>query len=245
MKRCALILAAMAAASPVAVQPAKAEVPVIDAGAIVQLVNQVKWLHDQYEEMTQQLQAVTNGIDLTQVAPGLLTPGMQNPLGGIVGQIPSLIGGATLGNIPGAQQYLQNDRFYQATGGDLRATTLNNSAVSLANLKAIATQMIGANQQRIGQLNGLQNELIGAQDISQVARINGRISLENQTLAAQQAQATQVIEMARLQQQVQEQRLQQRQRADDEQEMRDTAPNTAGAGGGTLQPNNMPTFFGG
>lgn len=243
MRRRALLLAA-GFALPLLARPAAADVPVIDAASIAQIVKTIEWLRAQYQEMTQQLTALTNGLDLTQVAPGLLTQGMQNPLGGIAGQLPNLIGGATLGNIPGAQQFLQNDRFYQATGGDLRATTLNQTATSLANLKALAMQMIGVNQQRIGQLNGLQNELIGAQDVTQVARINGRISLENQTLAAQQAQAMQVMQMAQLQQQIADQRALQRQRADDEQEARDTAPNMVGGPGAGPGQNTPPTFVG-
>ena len=209
------------------IQPAWAMVPVIDAGEIAQAVQQVKWLHDQYEEMTQQLRAMTNSLNVPNVSPGLLLPGMQNPMGGMTGQLPSLVGGGT--SIPGASQFLQQDRVYQPQGKDFAATQMNQSSTSLANLKAIAMQMINTNGTRLGQMNGLMNQLTNAEDVSQVARINGRIAIENQTLAAQQAQFQHLQQLAALQQQVEEQQIRQKIRADDDQQIARTKDNGVGS----------------
>ena len=120
---------------------------------------------------------------------------------------------------------------------------MNGSVTSLANLKAMAMQLIGVNEQRISALSRIQGDLEGAEDMAQVERINGRIALENQTLAAQQAQAQQLQTLAQLQQQINDQRTLQRIRSDDEQAVRDTS----GTGAGGLFPQDAPqppTFVG-
>ncbi len=222
----------------------RADAPVIDIVAIGQAIKEVQWLRDQYDEMTQQLRALTNGLDVAGISPGLLSQGMQNPLGGLTGQIPDLVGGATLSGIPGAQQFLQRDRYYQPAGTDFSATTLNGSSTSLANLKGIAMQLMNGNGQRITQLTGLINELTGAQDVSQVSRISGRIAVENQTLAAQAAQVQQLQQMAELQTRVEQQRVLQKIRSDDDQQVEDTQP---GNGPNPIipLPPQAPPFVGG
>lgn len=239
MRRRALLIVAAGVALA---RPAHADVPVIDFASIAQAIKQIEWMRDQYQVMTQNLRALTNSLNLNSVAPGLLNQGIQNPLGSITGQLPGIVGGATVGNIPGASQVLQQDRLYQPAGSDFMANTMNGSATSLANLKAMAMQLIGVNEQRISALSGIQGDLEGAEDMAQVERINGRIALENQTLAAQQAQAQQLQTLAQLQQQINDQRTLQRIRSDDEQAVHDT-----GGTAGGLFPQDAPqppTFVG-
>lgn len=234
------VLALFCAVAPLSYQ-AKADVPVIDVTAIVNSVKQIGWLKNQYEMMTQQLRALSNGINLNSIAPGLLSPGTQNPLGSVMPDLQGLVGGAMMtGN---AQNYLQQDQLYQPGGNDFMATQMNGSAVSLANLKDMAMTMVNGNQTRIDQLSLLQDELSTAQDVSQVERINGRIALENQTLAAQAQQVAMMQQMADAQQRVNDQRERQRIRADDDAQIQATQPGAGTNGITTRQGVNSPTFM--
>src|SRR4051794_16086776 len=107
-----------AAGAVIAGRSAYGDVPVIDIAQIAKVVQQIAWLRDQYEVLTQNLRALTNSLNLGSIAPQLLSQGLQNPFGQIASQLPGLVGGTTLGSIPGAQQILQQDRLFQPAGSD-------------------------------------------------------------------------------------------------------------------------------
>jgi hypothetical protein len=223
--------------------PARADLPTIDIGMITQAVRQLEWLRDQYQVMTQQLRALSSSLDLGSIGQELIPQAIRNPFGSITSNLPNLVGGTQLGNMPGASQFLQQDRLFEATGNDFTATQMNSAATGLANLKAIAMQLINGNETRLSAIDGLQADLQGAEDVSQVERINGRINLENQALATQAAQFQQLQAMAELQRHTDEQRTLQRQRADDEAIVNMTKDQ--GTGGAMAPAPASPAFMAG
>lgn len=240
MNRRALLISATAMS--LATSTARAEMPVVDMASILQQIKQIEWLRDQYQLGTQQLHATTNTLDLNGVAPQLLGSGVQNPFGQIAGQINGIVRGTTTGGIPGAQQMLQQDRAYTATGNDFTAATMNNSSTSLASLKAQEIQLINVNEERISALNQMQAELQAAPDVATVERINGRIALENQALAAQQAQIHQLQGLIALQEQTNNARYQQRIRSDDEETTAAISGGNADTATGSPQVATTATF---
>lgn len=231
------------AASAMLARPARADLPTIDIGMITQAVRQLEWMRDQYQVMTQELRALSSSLNLGAIGEELLPQAIRNPFGDITSNLPSLVGGTQLARVPGASQFLQEDRLYEANGEDFTATQMNNASTGLANLKAMAMKLINGNETRLSAIDGLQADLQGAEDVSQVERINGRINLENQALATQAAQAQQLYAMAEVQRQTDEQRTRQRMRADDEQMVNWTKDQTTG---GVMAPaSSAPAFMAG
>ena len=84
--------------------------------------------------------------------------------------------------------YSQN-HIYSPTDGSLTSSQLIASGNSIANLQGVATTNLQAIQQRMGLLPALEAALTGANSITEVNAVNGRIALEANYVQAQQAQA--------------------------------------------------------
>jgi hypothetical protein len=211
-QRLCRVLASAALALALAA-PARAAMPVIDNAAIAQLLNQLKTAEQQYQELVasyDQLkatyQALSQLTNINSIATQLEQPWIQNPapnttlLPGILDGLspPSMLGG-NLANL--AQQYLQQNRVYQAQGTDFEAGRLNASANSTAELEAVATQNLQALQARAAALTQIQDQLNSANTIQQVASIQARLAAEQNYVQIQTAQAEnlRILAAARIQ----------------------------------------------
>jgi Type IV secretion system proteins len=211
-QRLCRVLASAALALALAA-PARAAMPVIDNAAIAQLLSQLKTAEQQYQELVasyNQLkatyQALSQLTNINSIATQLEQPWIQNPapnttlLPGILDGLspPSMLGG-NLANL--AQQYLQQNRVYQAQGTDFEAGRLNASANSTAELEAVATQNLQALQARAAALTQIQDQLNSANTIQQVASIQARLAAEQNYVQIQTAQAEnlRILAAARIQ----------------------------------------------
>jgi Type IV secretion system proteins len=102
------------------------------------------------------------------------------------------------------------------------AQEMQRQAQATAGVQALAYQNLQATQARMNQLPALQTQLDGAKNVQDVAAVNNRIQVEQQFVATQQAQAQQLQLLQQAQQQVNDQRLQQRQRQDADSLFNDT-----------------------
>jgi hypothetical protein len=226
-QRCSSIVMLGALAGFMYSLPAQAQLPVIDSAATAQLVQQVQTaaqslttLQQQYNRLTQTYEALSHPSSIAGMMPGLSVPSLQNPLGGI-SQIPGISSGTAS---PSAlmQQFLGQNRYYQPTGTDAQAQEMQRQAQATAGIQALAYQNLQATQSRLEQLPELQSQLDTAQNVEDVAAVNNRIQVEQQFVATQQSQAQQLQLLQQAQIQVNDQRLQQRQRQDADSLFNDT-----------------------
>ena len=96
-----------------------------------------------------------------------------------------LQGGLSVGNLGRiAQQFLDADTIYRPGGADFNATQLNNSATSLANVQALATQSLQSIQNHITGLDQLREQLSSVSSEADLAAIRGRIEAEQADVQA-------------------------------------------------------------
>jgi Type IV secretion system proteins len=194
---------------------------VVDGPATAQLVQAVKTaadtlsnLQQQYNRLTQTYEALSHTTSISGMMPGLSLPSVQNPLG-TVAQVPGITSGTNLGSVSSlAQQFANTNRYYQPPGTDDMAQEIQRQAQATAGVQALAYQNLQATQARMNQLPTLQAQLDGATNVQDVAAVNNRIQVEQQFVATQQAQAQQLQLLQQAQQQVNDERLEQRQRQD-------------------------------
>jgi Type IV secretion system proteins len=211
------------------VPAARAQMAVVDGPATAQLVQEVQtaantlaMLQQQYNRLTQTYEALSHPTSISGMMPGLSIPSVQNPLGNVT-QVPGIASGTNLGSVSGlAQQFANTNRYYQPPGTDSMAQEMQRQAQATAGVQALAYQNLQATQARMNQLPALQTQLDGAKNVQDVAAVNNRIQVEQQFVATQQAQAQQLQLLQQAQQQVNDQRLQQRQRQDADSLFNDT-----------------------
>jgi type IV secretion system VirB5/TraC/TraE/TrbJ family protein len=202
MRRTILLAAAAALAISA---PANAQIPVIDAASISQLLVQINWLKEQYAQLTNVWNSVAHGVDVTGMAPGLSGQFGQNPLGNVAGLPAAIAGTGGVGQAGGlAQQFLQQGQVYAPQGNDFQAQWMNQRSASLANTQALAYQYAQASQTRLDNLNQLEQDAQGATDVQAMAGIQARIAIEQQYITTQQTQADQVATLAAMQEKVAE-----------------------------------------
>lgn len=218
--------AALALAALLGPAPAGAQIPVTDAGANMQLVQQVAYalqtvrqLEAQYQQLRSTYAAIAHTNSVTGLAGQL--GGLANTLPG-AGQVQGLMGGnASLGGLTSA--LMGQNRVYAPQGTDWTAQEMQRRAQATANVQAIAYQQMQATEGRIAGLRQLEAEIDGQPDLQAVSALNGRIASEQTFLAAQQQQLLQLQILQRAQDQVDAQRAEERQRQSAEQ-WRDSLP---------------------
>jgi len=212
------------------------------ATQVQDFAQQIQQMEQDYRMFTGIFQQLQRMVDPNNIATELF--GEQNPLPA-VGQITSMLqGGVSVGSLGRiAQQFLTADTIYRPSGTDFNATELNNSAASLANVQALATQSLQSIQNHITGLDQLRNQLSSVSSEADLSAIRGRIEAEEADLQAQGVQA-QALQTAMLtQQQVEQQEQAQKVRQDDDELLNNTAP-IGGGGSAGVGDGGVPSFPG-
>ena len=235
-----LLLAGTAAAGLCAAAAAHAQMPVVDAASIAQLVkqlgiqtqqlttleNQLTTLANTYNQLVQTynrtVQIYTSLAHLTnvnQIAPLLGSAGLRNTLpassllpASITGaSAPSVLGGTWGGT---AQTFLNYNQVYLPQAQDFQAQQLQKNANYVASVQAIAQQNLQALEQRAQQLPSIQSQIDSAGDVKAVEAVIARLVGENAFVTGQAAQAQNLLILAQAQQRALEQAQQQKSRQD-------------------------------
>jgi hypothetical protein len=152
-----------------------------------------------------------------------------------------LQGGMSIGQLGSiAQRFLNADTIYRPSGTDFNATQLNNSAMSLANVQALADQSLESIQNHIDGLQQLRGELSNVSSDADLSAIRGRIEAEQADLQAQGVQAQELQTAMLAQQQIREQQQAEKVRQDDDELLNNTAPIGGGQPGGGSVPPPFP-----
>ena len=181
---------------------AHAQIPVTDVAATTELIQQVATAVQQlsslqqqynelvstYQQVTAQLNMLTTFANPNGVAQELEQPFLRNPLP-MASSLPSTFTSGS-GSMAFAQQFLGANQIYRSPTTYQSGQLMNTQAQSLASIQGLATQNLQAIEQRIAGLADLQTQLDGATDIQKVVSINARIGAEQNLIAAQQAQAS-------------------------------------------------------
>lgn len=172
------------------------------ATQIAKAVAQLQQLQRNYQMLMNQYQAIAHLSDqVTGIARGLTTtPTLQNPLPGL-GQIQSLVNGVVKPSGSGSQ-YLQTNTYYTPNGTDPGAQELIRRQQATAGIQGMATDALNSLEQRAASLKEFLGSIASSPDIQQTAAINARLQLEQNYVAAQQAQATNLMTLAASQQAV-------------------------------------------
>lgn len=180
---------------------AGAQMAVIDNSNLAQTtlaasraLSELQQLTAQYNQLVATYQMLTNPVDVASMATGLNVSTIQNPLPDVTG-LGGLITGQSTPAGAGVTFYNQN-HIYTPTDSSAASTQLIASGNSIANLQGVATTNLQAIQQRLALLPSLQAALTGAQSITEINAINGRIQLEANYAQAQQAQAQNLTVLA-------------------------------------------------
>lgn len=180
---------------------ATAQMAVVDHANLAQTtlaasraLSELQQLTAQYNQLVATYQMLTNPIDVASMATGLNVSAIQNPLPNVSG-LGGLITGQSVPAGAGITFYNQN-HIYSPTDNSAASTQLVASGNTIANLQGIAATNLQAIQQRIALLPSLQAALSGAQSITEINAINGRIQLESNYAQAQQAQAQNLTVLA-------------------------------------------------
>jgi hypothetical protein len=180
---------------------ASAQMAVIDHSNLAQTalaasraLSELQQLTAQYNQLVTTYQMLTNPVDVASMATGLNVSAIQNPLPNIT-NLGGLLAGQSAAQGQGVTFYNQN-HIYTPTDGSAVSGQLIANGNSIANLQGIATTSLQAIQQRLALLPTLQAALGGAQSITEINAINGRIQLEANYAQAQQAQAQNLTVLA-------------------------------------------------
>jgi hypothetical protein len=224
------------------VQPARADLPVIDAASLAKWVAQAQQMAQQLTQLENTVRSLTDvPQNLVNQVEGLLQQAVQNPLGNITQNLQVLMTGQGTGTCGNANTYLAQNQYNAATGGDFTGQWLNQSANRSAGLQACTQQMMAGTQTALTQLPALLTQLQGATDVTQIAAIAGRIQQAIATINAQQQQALLMGQTAMLQRMMQEDQLLQKQRADAQERINATSATAAGAAAPAAVP--APQIF--
>lgn len=224
MKRILFLASASALAMAVAgTSPAFAWMTVFDPTAVGklgeevgQLQQQLSVLQQSYSQITNVANSVMHPTNILGMAPGLMAPGMVNPIPQ-ASQVMGMLRGGNLAGLGGMVSSLRNQNMiYQPQGTDPNAAWINQGATQTASAQALAQQLMAASQSRTPYIQEMMTDLNGATDIQQVEAIRGRMDAENHILATQQQQAQTLMMLASVQDQARQQQVDQmaRQSAD-------------------------------
>jgi hypothetical protein len=237
MKRILLAITVALALSGFQGGPAKAQVATIDAAAIVQLVNQLHQMQQEYQAVMGVFGSLLRVVDPNSMATGII--GSQ-PLPGVPQISQIMVGNSNFGSLAGlASQFLQANTIYtppSTDANDFNAAFMQRNGNTLAGVQAMVQQSINSIQTHITGLTDIQQQLSTVKTEADVAAIQGRLQAEQANLTAQgvQAQSLQTMLVAQQQQYALQELQNQRQSAD--------ALLASVTGGTTTTAANIPTF---
>ena len=176
-------------------------------------VEQIGWYKRQYDVADRTWNAVSHVTDLRSAAGAL--GGLTRNFMPEANAIPQLMGDvSTLWGSAGS--YNAHDLYYQSRilnkWGDRWTDEMERKMVVTSNAKAMAEASSLSYEQSLYNLDVLQARLSAAKDVTEVAAVNGLISLEAQNLQVHQAQAQNVALLLAADDRVTQQREEQIQR---------------------------------
>jgi hypothetical protein len=199
--RTASILTLLCLSAVLPTDRAVAQMAVIDPANLAQTtlaasraLNELQQLTAQYNQLVATYQMLTNPVDVASMATGLNISALQNSLPNVAA-LGDLVTGQSIPAGVGISFYNQN-HIYSPTDSSVASTQLIANGNSIANLQGVATANLQAIQQRLVLLPSLQAALGGAQSITEINAIDGRIQLEANYAQAQQAQAQNLTVLA-------------------------------------------------
>lgn len=211
------ILAAGLLTSVLAVGGARGQQIVHDPLNFVQLVAQLKQLHDEFivlQESYQELQMTYASLhhlspQSMEVAAGLLSNAQHLP-GSAAAAIPGLAYGTNLSGA-GAEAYARN-HYYTPEGHDWNALEMQRQQYATANLQGEAQTSLTMIAERLTGLNQLQASIPEQPDVTAVTAINARISSEQAFLTNERSHLANLQALQASQQSVDIQRAEQHSR---------------------------------
>ena len=208
MKRIVVALAVALAA------PAQAQWIVSDpthtAETIIRGINEVRELERQYRQLVSTYEAITGARSLGGIASALGGVSRTFMPGGST--VPGLMHGQSAWGQGGA--LMTRNRLYSPAERDEWALEMERRERATANAQALAGAAIEDAEDRIARLGDLHAALEQAQDLREVAAIQGAIAVEQQNLGAHRAQLEQVRLLLATEERVERQRAEQRVRRD-------------------------------
>ena len=205
---------------------AQAQIPVTDAGSIVQLVHQVatagqqlQQLQQQYNQMVQQYNALAKLTTMGSIEGQLLGPLNQNPMMQDASQAMAFLGGGSglggFGQISSnAQALFDQNHVYTATMPGFWGSEMTRNAHSVAALMGAAQQLYATAQSRISGLSNLQAQLNAAHDPKDVLDLQARLQSEGAFIQNQQQQGQALMAVAQMQQANERQRYEEQRQFD-------------------------------
>lgn len=184
---------------------------VYDPTAVAELVKEVENGIRTLEQLKAQYDAIAHLPDNIRGMAGQLANNgaLQNPYPA-VNALSRYTGG--YGLTEGAAALLEQNRVAEPEGDDWMAEEMNRRATSTANLQAVALQHMQVVEDRQQALQQFYDGIGDSPDIQQTAAIQARLQLEQNFAAGQQAQAQQLTSLVQLQNRVDHQRIEERQR---------------------------------
>ena len=207
------------------VHGAHAQIPVIDAGSIAQLVQQVataghqlQQLQLQYNQMVQQYNALAKLTTMGSIEPQLLSPINQNPMMPDANQAMAFLNGGSLTGQgqagSNAQSLFNQNHVYTSSTPGFLGTEMTRNANSVAALMGAAQLLYATAQSRISSLSNLQAQLNSAHDPKDVLDLQARLQSEGTFIQNQQQQAQALMTVAQMQQANERQRYQEQRQSD-------------------------------
>jgi type IV secretion system protein VirB5 len=204
-KRLLLSIAASLAMAP----SAFAQFAVIDMANLQQAIQQVKAWQDQYNQMVQQYQMLTNQLNAITGTRGLgeilNTPGLRQQLpADFIDQFEQLRNLGAAGATPAATSIYDSISTFkcaaQFPNNQQARLGCEASALVVPTNISLINSSIASSKQRVSQLQGLMSHINGAEDTKAAADLSNRISIElaflqnekmmmDMALAQQEAQA--------------------------------------------------------
>lgn len=216
--------------------PARADLPVVDFGALVgqakSLLQQAQSYSAQLRQLTQEIQTVTN---TAQTVASLAHDPSLGAVMGLAGQlglsssmpinpwaVQSLMSGyggmntvsGLTGKLSGLGNMINgsysNDRIYTCTDNSFSCVTQQQSAASYAAYKGSLGQIFQDMASHQPVLQGLRDRLATATTMKDVADAQAQISVENAWVSNQQGQLQTIISLAEAQRHIREQQQDER-----------------------------------
>ncbi len=171
--------------------PARAQMPVTDAGSIAaraaeatkslaQLAQQYGMMKAQYGQLVSTYNTLSHPNQVLGTAQGLLQQQIHSP-GSAGSSIPNLAFGSQLSSA--ANNFMSQNRYSAPQGDDFNAQEMIRREQVTANIQAEAQEGLNRSDERINYLNQLQASIQDQPDITALAATEARISSEHLFLA--------------------------------------------------------------
>lgn len=218
---------------------AHAQIAVIDGASIAreaaEAAKELASLQAQYQELVSTYRSLAHLTNINGMATGLSAAAIQNPFSGLVPQ-GGIMQGQTFNGLGPAQSQAQSIYGQQQVPTNMTAQQsasfmsqwISQRSMSLSSMQALAIQLLSTAQSRSAMLPQLQAQLQGAQDVTAVNAINGRILLEQNYLQSAQAQAAQLSALEQSQDRMARNQILQKQQMDAQRAMTDNAVDLGG-----------------